>query len=139
MPDIPDDPIAQLLADHANTRHQLAALTDPSRRAEAIAWFDGPAPARRSMMQQVLFPALIEAMAGSDAVCLKGMTQGLSDLGQALDRRWRAIRHLDDPAALRAWADDYRTYLDQADEELLPMSSRLLDDSALEQLRQALK
>lgn len=139
-----DDPIAQLLADHTATQHQLALLADPACRAQAAAWFDGPAPEQHRILQQLLFPALIESMAGSDAVCLKGMTQGLSELGQALDQRWHAIRdHLGDATtattALPAWIDDYQTYLQQADEELLPMASRLLDDAALDLLRQALK
>lgn len=139
-----DDPIAQLLANHATTRQQLTGLTDPARRAQAVAWFNGPAPAQHQILQQQLFPALIESMAGSDAVCLNGMTQGLSEQGQALNHRWHAIRdHLDAPETaartLPSWIDDYRRYLQQTDEELLPMADRLLDDDALEQLRHILK
>ncbi|MGB6009584.1 hypothetical protein [Castellaniella sp.] len=144
MPDAATaDPIAQLLAGHSLTRQHLAGLSDPSLQAQAIAWLDGPAVAQRRILRLTLFPALIESMAGSDAVCLKGMTRGLADRGEELQHRWRAIRAcLSDAGssaeALQPWIDDYLGYLQRADEELLPMAARLLDETALDQLRHAL-
>ncbi|WP_323000399.1 hypothetical protein [Castellaniella sp.] len=138
------DPIARLLAGHGLTRQHLTQLADPALRVQAIAWLDGPADAQRQTLQRTLFPALIESMAGSDAVCLKGMTQGLTEQGMALRHRWHAIRaDLSNattalPDTLQSWIDDYLNYLQRADEELLPMASRLLDDDALDQLRRAL-
>ncbi len=137
------DPIALLLAGHDRTRRRLAQLADPSLRTQAIAWLDGPAVAQRRVLRDALFPALIESMAGSDAVCLKGMTRGLTDQGEELRRRWDAIRASLGgapplPDTLQPWIDDYLGYLQRADEELLPMAARLLDDDALDHLRRAL-
>jgi hypothetical protein len=138
------DPIAQLLAGHERTRQHLAQLGDPSLPPQAIAWFDGPAAAQRLVLRDALCPALIESMAGSDAVCLKGMTRGLTDRGAELQHRWQAIRSdlgnaARPPEGLRPWIDDYLDYLQRADQELLPMAARLLDDTALNQVRQALQ
>lgn len=139
------EPIARLLAVHAETRRRLQALADGDAAAPAAlrAWVEGPARIAHDILEQRLFPALIESMAGSDAVCLKGMTGGLARDRAGLDRRWRqAVRPtLDapaDPAAhsstLTAWSGDYLDWLRRADEELLPMAARLLDDAALDEL-----
>src|SRR5690606_39968754 len=103
------------------------------------AWIGGPARIAHDTLEQRLFPALIESMAGSDAVCLKGMTVGLARDRANLDRRWRqaVLPALgDNPAgpALAAWASDYLAWLARADEELLPMAARLLDVASLEEL-----
>ena len=138
------DPIARLLAVHAETRRRLqAAAAGPAVAPAALAaWLDGPARIADDILEQRLFPALIEAMAGSDAVCLQGMTGGLARDRADLDRRWRqAVRPaLDGTAApatgdaLAAWTGDYQAWLARADEELLPMAARLLDDTALDEL-----
>lgn len=138
------DPIARLLAVHAETRRRLqAAAAGPAVAPAALAaWLDGPARIADDILEQRLFPALIESMAGSDAVCLRGMTGGLARDRANLDRRWRQVVRpaLDGPAAaaahdvLAAWADDSLARLRRADEELLPMAARLLDDAALDAL-----
>lgn len=148
-------PIDTLLQAHAHTRALLRLLAawpaqpqagsapQARQRAELIAWFDGPAPAQHRLLDDVLFPAFIESMAGSDAVCLKGMTQGLSDQGARLRHRWRGTIRAQLMAAapardaIAAWAEDYADYLRRADEELLPMAERLLDDAAMARLRAA--
>ncbi|GAA0782809.1 hemerythrin domain-containing protein [Castellaniella ginsengisoli] len=134
-------PIARLLAAHAETRRHLDALADAGADAwpGAAAWFEGPARTAYEILETRLFPALIESMAGSDAVCLKGLTGGLARDRADLERRWRqAVRSAAaDPAAreaLAAWIEDYRGWLACADEELLPMAARLLDDAALDAL-----
>jgi len=136
------DPISVLLQGHAATRARLEGLAAGAPDPDAAAWFDGPAAAQRRLLTETLCPALIESMAGSDAVCLKGMTRGLADRDASLGRRWPGIRAAlgrgdADPAALAAWVEDYQAYLRYADEELLPMADRLLDDQALQQLRDA--
>ncbi len=142
------DPVARLLAVHAETRRHLQALAagQASASPAAIAWIDGPARGAHDILERRLFPALIESMAGSDAVCLKGMTGGLARGRADLDRRWHQAARLlertapDDPAnpaardALAAWADDTLAWLKRADEELLPMADRLLDGTALAEL-----
>jgi hypothetical protein len=142
------DPIARLLAVHAETRTRLQALAAGGAAvpADLTAWIDGPAHIAHDILERRLFPALIESMAGSDAVCLKGMTGGLAQSRAELDRRWHQATRLlertapDDPAnpaardALAAWADDTLAWLKRADEELLPMADRLLDGTALAEL-----
>ncbi|CAM5792742.1 hemerythrin domain-containing protein [Castellaniella caeni] len=148
-------PIETLLQAHARTRALLRTLAawaaqapavpapPMRRRDELIAWFDGPAPAQHHLLDDVLFPAFIESMAGSDAVCLKGMTQGLSAQGARLQHRWHGTIRAQLMAAapmrdtIVAWAEDYVDYLQRADEELLPMAERLLDDDAMARLREA--
>ncbi|CDM24684.1 Chromosome segregation ATPases [Castellaniella defragrans 65Phen] len=159
------DPLARLQAVHAGTRRRLQALAgaEASDPRAAIAWIEGPARIAHDILEQRLFPALIESMAGSDAVCLKGMTGGLARGRADLDRRWRqavrpALEERADAAGrdardardtrgardaheacdahetLAAWTGDYLDWLTRADEELLPMAARLLDDAALDEL-----
>ncbi len=138
------DPIARLLAVHAETRRHLQALAaaDAAALPAARAWIEGPARIAHDILEDRLFPALIESMAGSDAVCLQGMTGGLTRDRAGLDRRWhRIVRSaLDAPAdpaareALADWTGDYLAWLARTDEELLPMAARLLDDAALDAL-----
>ncbi len=141
-PSLPD-PIARLQAIHAETRRRLQATLGGTDRWSAFAaWIDGPARAAHDIVEQHLFAALIESMAGSDAVCIKGMTGGLARDRADLDRRWRqTVRPALNGAAvavasdvLATWADDYRAWLARADGELLPMAARLLDDAALDAL-----
>ena len=142
LPSTPD-PLSRLLAVHAETRQRLQSLTGaPSAAGAFIAWFEGPARLADDILEHRLFPALIESMAGSDAVCLKGMTGGLARDRADLDRRWRqTVRPaLDRPTAeatrtaVQAWAPDLQVWLTRTDEELLPMAARLLDDTALDTL-----
>ena len=138
------DPIDRLLALHAETRRRLHALADAPETATGLAhWLDGPAHAADDILEQRLFPALIESMAGSDAVCLKGMTGGLARERADLNRRWRqsvrpALENATaDPGAAetrRVWIQDMQDWLSRADTELLPMAARLLDDEALDAL-----
>ncbi|GAA0229342.1 hemerythrin domain-containing protein [Castellaniella daejeonensis] len=134
------DPIVRLQAVHAETRRLLQPLAGGAMAPATLpAWIGGPARIAHDILEQRLFPALIESMAGSDAVCLKGMTAGLARDRADLDRRWRqaVLPALgDNPAgsALAAWASDYLAWLARADEELLPMAARLLDDASLDEL-----
>ncbi|MFT0532532.1 hypothetical protein ACMHYJ_06805 [Castellaniella hirudinis] len=141
------DPIASLLDRHGDTRQYLqhlldGAWTEAGLRA-ALAWFDGPAPAQHRLLRTVLCPLLIESMAGSDAVCIQGMAQGLGLQGAELDRQWRreiapGLRaRPPECTALPAWVRQYQAYLQRADDELLPMAGRLLDDQALDALARA--
>ncbi|MER1968646.1 hemerythrin domain-containing protein [Castellaniella sp. GW247-6E4] len=150
------DPIEALAARHAETRRHCEALrrlaagggaaTGAKRAAELLAYFDGPARQAREDQEQDLFPALIESMAGSDAVCLRGMTEGLRAERARLDGIWRARMRPAlaqmaagapttlDEAEAGAWAEDFHRHLQMADEELLPMAARLLADDVLAEL-----
>ncbi|MDN5844354.1 MAG: hemerythrin domain-containing protein, partial [Alcaligenaceae bacterium] len=94
-----------------------------------------------------LFPTLIESMAGSDAVCLRGMTQHACDEHRTLESIWRKpLRMLleqiadHEPASLpvaatQAFTTRYLELIAHEDDELLPMAERLLTDNEIDTLR----
>jgi hemerythrin-like domain-containing protein len=97
-----------------------------------------------------LFPALLEAMAGSDAVCLRELTESLRAEHQALHGHWLALRaglqHIAagqaavlDAQAAQALADGWRAHIRREDAELLPLAQRLLDDAALRRMGKAMR
>lgn len=146
------DPISALLQTDAATLAHLRALTSgvgaPALLAApvlhaAIAWLEGPAQAQRHILEDQVFPALVESMAGSDAICLRDLTTGLARERDQLDSRWRAmIRPLLNAGAfatpeLSAWAAAFERHLQRTDNELLPMVPRLFDDDALDSLSRA--
>lgn len=157
-------PIQALASNHQRTLAQCAALhalaqtllihgSDISAQSAAqdlLHYFDTTARDCQADEEQHLFPALIESMAGSDAVCLRGMTEGLSDMLHALDRRWRhqlrppLLRIAKGesaelpPADLQAFSEEYVAYTECCDTELLPMAERLLSNAELELLEHAM-
>ncbi|WP_088282193.1 hemerythrin domain-containing protein [Ideonella sp. A 288] len=97
-----------------------------------------------------LFPALIDAMAGSDAVCLREMVASLTEEHRDLERRWRLLRPTLDglaagrapgPAAdeLQAFVDRCQRHVAREDAELLPMAGRLIGDAELTRIGDALR
>ncbi|MEO7852484.1 MAG: hemerythrin domain-containing protein [Rubrivivax sp.] len=121
-----------------------------SAAAGVMRYFDTAALQHHADEESDLFPALLESMAGSDAVCLRELTQSLTQDHRALTLQWRALRtplsRLAEGGeavlpedAVRAFADAYRAHLEREDGELLPMATRLLDDSALEQIGRAMR
>lgn len=109
--------------------------------------------ARRDHMEDEeldLFPALIESMAGSDAVCLRELTQGLAHEHDLIDAAWRplsaALERIaaGEAVALPAGAVEdfvalYRRHLEREDAELLPMAARLLTDADIARLSRAMR
>ncbi|MDQ3196409.1 MAG: hemerythrin domain-containing protein [Pseudomonadota bacterium] len=87
--------------------------------------------------EEDLFPALIESMAGSDAVCLRELTEGLKADHRTLEADWQRVRVVlervvagesvslaaDDVEAL---AGLYERHIEREENELLPMAARLL-------------
>jgi hemerythrin-like domain-containing protein len=108
-------------------------------------YFDTAARHHHEDEELDLFPALLESMAGSDAVCLRTLTASLSDEHRALERRWAALRQrlkavtegasgaLDD-ADVPGFVQAYAAHIAREDGELLPMAARLLDDAELERI-----
>src|SRR6266536_1922885 len=92
-----------------------------------------------------LFPALLESMAGSDAVCLRELTSGMAQQHRTLERMWERLR---EPLAavasgqrasldgddVEAFVSLYHSHIEREQAELLPMAARLLTDAALEQV-----
>jgi len=93
-----------------------------------------------------LHPALVEAMAGSDPVCLREMAEAAAVAHRAIEAAWRALRPAIvalsrgepaavDAASVEALVAGCEHSFAHEDRELLPTALRLLDDAALAQLR----
>ena len=60
--------------------------------AAVMRYFDTSARHHHADEETDLFPALIESMAGSDAVCLRELTAALTADHRALEQRWGRLR-----------------------------------------------
>lgn len=157
-------PLEMLSACHRRVEQQCATLrrlvphlaqrgVDAAARSAATAvmrYFDTAAQDHHADEEVDLFPALIESMAGSDAVCLHEIVDALTDDHRRLEAHWRHVRArlqaiaAGEPAALTA--DDveplitlYERHIEREDKELLPMAARLLSDDALEHVGRAMR
>ena len=100
--------------------------------------------------EEDLFPALLESMAGSDAVCLREITSAMAQQHRTLEMMWQRLRK---PLAAVAGGKDaapdngsvdvfvalYRSHIEREQIELLPMAARLLTDDAMEQVGQSMR
>ena len=157
-------PLEMLSACHRRVEQQCATLrrlvphlaqhgADAAARSAATAvmrYFDTAASDHHADEEVDLFPALIESMAGSDAVCLREIVDALSDDHRRLEAHWRHLRaRLQAIAAGTAavlTADDveplvtlYERHIEREDKELLPMAARLLSDDALDKVGRAMR
>ena len=133
--------------------HLAARGADEEARAAAarvIRYFDTSAVQHHADEEEDLFPALVESMAGSDAVCIREMTASLAAEHRRLETIWHGLRKaLEDvsagrPAVLEAGAVDafsslYRSHIEREEKELLPMAARLLGDDELERVGRAMR
>jgi hypothetical protein len=94
-----------------------------------------------------LHPALVEAMAGSDPVCLRELAAAATTAHRAIEAAWRGLRPAVlalargetaalEPAAVEALVASCQASFAHEDRELLPTARRLLDDAVLVQLRE---
>lgn len=99
--------------------------------------------------EQALFPALLESMAGSDAVCIRQMVDARAAEHREIEMRWlvlgqwlEAIENGRAAEPERGAVDSFvslcRSHLEQEDGELLPMAERLLSDEALAEIAEAM-
>ena len=133
--------------------HLVQHGSDAAAREAAGAvmrYFDTAARHHHEDEEQDLFPALLEAMAGSDAVCIRELTLALVQQHRLLEARWAALRQQLEAIAegetvtlqAREVADfvaGYRDHIHQEDTELLPMAQRLLAQTALQHIGQAMR
>jgi hemerythrin-like domain-containing protein len=114
-----------------------------------LRFFDSVLPQHHADQEEDLFPALIESMAGSDAVCLHEITDGIAQQHRELRRLWLQLRSaLLDLASGRASAlpvheiegfiGHCQAGVAREDGELLPMAARLLSDDQLAQIGAAM-
>src|SRR3546814_5729919 len=85
----------------ATLRRLAAHLTEHGADADArtaamhvMRYFDTAAVQHHADEEVDLFPMLIESMAGSDAVCIRNMTQGRADEHRELEAMCRGVRAL---------------------------------------------
>jgi hemerythrin-like domain-containing protein len=133
--------------------HVAAKGADPEAReaaARVIRYFDTAAIDHHADEEEDLFPALIESMAGSDAVCLRELTHALTSEHRQLEDRWRVLRaDLErivandgatlDPAAVEGFVGLYERHIAREESELLPMAARLLGDDELDRIGRAMR
>ncbi|WKK19259.1 hemerythrin domain-containing protein [Achromobacter insolitus] len=159
-----DDPLALLSACHGRISRQCATLERLSRHlpahgsdaaaqtaaASVLRYFDTAAAHHHEDEEEDLFPALIESMAGSDAVCLHALVDGLIAEHRQLAQRWEPLRQaLSDIAEGRQaelpmsqvqdFASAYAAHIQREESELLPMAARLIADDVLVAIGQAMK
>ena len=158
-------PLEMLSACHARVESQCATLqrlvphlaahgADADARAAAAAvmrYFDTSARDHHADEEVDLFPALIESMAGSDAVCLRELIAALTADHRQLEAAWRRVRRVlvriaagDDSARLEAPDVEslvglYERHIAREEGELLPMAARLLSDEALGRIGRAMR
>lgn len=159
-----DAPLQMLAACHQRLQRQCATLrrllphvaahgADEQAREAAqavIRYFDRAAVDHHADEEQDLFPALLEAMAGSDAVCLRELVAALTVQHRELERHWQALRRplqriaAGEPAALppalvEGFVAAYAQHLQREDAELLPMAARLIDEATLQHIGDAMR
>lgn len=157
-------PLEMLAACHIRVEKQCATLqrlqihlekngSDSQARKAATAimrYFDTAALDHHADEEQDLFPALLEAMAGSDAVCLRNMTQALTAEHRLLEKHWRKLRFvlekvaagdaaLLQPETVAAFTDLYARHIQCEEDELLPMAARLLGEAELNNIGKAMR
>lgn len=157
-------PLEMLAACHGRIERQCATLRRlvphvaahgadaPAREAAqaVMRYFDHAALDHHADEEQDLFPALLEAMAGSDAVCLRDLTEQLSLQHRELEAQWRALRGVLervaaggavalDAALVERFVGAYELHLQRENDELLPMAARLIDDDSLQRIGRAMR
>lgn len=159
----PDAPLDMLGACHTRVEKQCRTLerlaphliqhgsnADACEAATAVLrYFDIAAVHHHADEEQDLFPALLEAMAGSDAVCIRDLCRMLSDEHRMLEQHWQQLRTVLQaiaqglpaeltPDRVSAFTSAYRSHMAREDQELIPMARRLLGELALEQMGRAM-
>jgi len=157
-------PLEMLAACHGRVHKQCETLrrlaahlpthgSDTAAQQAATAvmrYFDTAARDHHADEEEDLFPALLEAMAGSDAVCIRALTDGLVAEHRVLEGRWQALREVlacvaqGQPVELSAsqvqdFVDAYAAHIEKEDTELLPMAARLLSDADITRVGTAMR
>ncbi len=140
--------LLQRLLGHVREHGADSQALDAAQRIQR--YFDTAARDHHADEEQDLFPALLEAMAGSDAVCIRNMMRRVQTEHRELEARWRELREAlqalqaGNAAALReALVQDfiaaYTAHIDYEQAEVLPMAERLLDDEQLQRIGRAMR
>lgn len=139
--------LQRLAEHHAANGSDEAAQT---AAASVLRYFQTAAMDHHHDEEDDLFPALIDAMAGSDAHCLHALVEGLTTEHRQLEARWAnlspALHAIASGAptslntsALQVFCTTYVAHIQREEDELLPMAARLLSDDAVAQIGQAMR
>lgn len=157
-------PLEMLSACHLRIERQCSTLrrlvphlashgADGEARAAAahvLRYFDTSALHHHADEERDLFPALLESMAGSDAVCLRELIGSLAAEHRELEARWRVLRVMlervaaGEPVALHLadvepLVDLYARHIEREEQELLPTAARLLSDDDFRRVGRAMR
>jgi len=157
-------PLEMLAACHGRVHSQCATLLrlvphiaaqgadQPAQEAATavMRYFDTSARHHHEDEELDVFPALVESMAGSDAVCLRELTAALCADHRALEARWSALRRVLEQVArgvattlgdadVQGFVDMYEKHIAREEAELLPMAARLLSDAELDRVGLAMR
>lgn len=106
-------------------------------------WFSHHSATINHAYKNLFFPALIESMAGSDAICIKDMTNHYLNESQHLDHIWQqkiareikqTIIQPKSVSLIQDWLNSYKQILILCNDELVPMAERLLDADKIQEL-----
>lgn len=159
-----DSPLQLLSACHTRVDKQLRTLQrlqvhvqqhgpDQQAREAATAvlrYFTQAAPHHHADEEQDLFPALLEAMAGSDAVCIQDLQTRIHQEHRQLEQLWTRLQPSLNalakgqprplaPEEVTAFVQAYEAHMALEDQEVIPMAERLLDASTLARMGQHMR
>ncbi len=157
-------PLEMLAACHGRVQSQCETLNrlvvhlgshgaDLQAQQAAVAvmrYFDTSARHHHADEEIDLFPALIESMAGSDAVCLRALTASLTLEHRELELRWSHLRRQLEQVSgghgasvagdeVTGFVSLYEQHIAREESELLPMAQRLLSDEELDRIGLAMR
>lgn len=130
-------------------RHGNDATAVEAARA-VMHYFDLAAPQHHADEENDLFPEMFEAVAGSDARCLRDISDALATDHRCLEVLWMSLRaRLQDVATgravglrigdIRVFSASYATHIAREERELFPMVARLLSDEAIQRLETSMR
>lgn len=157
-------PLEMLAACHGRVHKQCETLgrlaahlpthgsdTAAQQAATAVTrYFDTAARDHHADEEEDLFPALFEAMAGSDAVCIRELTDALRSEHRQLEALWQRLRpellaisqglpHGFTHTLSQSFTQAYRAHAHKEDTELLPMATRLLSEEQIDRVGAAMR
>ena len=149
-------PLEMLFACHDRIERQCATLrrlvphlithgaNEEARAAAAnlMRYFDTSARHHHADEEEDLFPALIESVAGSDAVCLRELVEALKEDHRALEASWQRVRVVLEQVVagqsvalasedVEALVGLYERHIEREEGEVFPMAARLLSEDDL--------
>jgi hemerythrin-like domain-containing protein len=133
--------------------HLLEHGSDEQARQAAgniMRYFDTAAAHHHADEEVDLFPALLESMAGSDAVCIREMTDHLTSQHRTLEAAWARLRKSLElvangrpitlpPEEVASFVETYEQHMKYEEDELLPMADRLLSPADITRIGLAMR